>query len=211
MLEDKLSAFDDNYRRLGYRYLCGVDEAGRGPLAGPVVAAAVILPERFTFQGLDDSKKLTEKQREILYPQIMEKAVSFGIGLVDEAEIDKINILQATFKAMKRAVDQLNVTPDYLLIDGRDFPKFVNKESDGLLAGEALIKGDGRSACIAAASVLAKVYRDNLMREYAQQYPLYGFEKHKGYGSKMHREAIIENGPCPIHRRSFLRKILPQY
>ena len=206
--DNSLYNFDKNYRQKGYRYLCGVDEAGRGPLAGPVVAAAVILPENFFIEGLNDSKKLTEKQREFLYPQIIKGAVSYGIGQVDEDKIDEINILQATFKAMKIAVDQLDLIPDYLLIDGGDFPGFIDKGNSEMLAGEAVVKGDGKSASIAAASILAKVYRDHLLIEYAEKYPGYGFEKHKGYGTKFHRDRIAELGASPVHRRTFLKNIL---
>ena len=205
---NNLYKFDKKYRDLGYNYLCGVDEAGRGPLAGPVVAAAIILPENFFIEGINDSKKLTEKQREAFYPIIKEKALSYGIGQVDEGEIDKINILQATFNAMKIAVTQLDLIPDYLLIDGRDFPRFIEKETGEMLKGEAVIKGDGLSASIAAASILAKVYRDRLLVNYAEKYSGYGFEKHKGYGTKMHREKIIELGISPIHRKTFLKNII---
>lgn len=181
------------------RCICGVDEAGRGPLAGPVYAAAVILPRGLVIEGLNDSKKLTEKRREALYDVIIEQAVAYGIGSADEKEIDEINILQATFLAMRRAIAQLNVRPDLALIDG-------NRESDFGVPAETVIGGDGRSANIAAASILAKVTRDRVMLEYARQYPQYGFDVHKGYGTKRHYEALREYGPCPIHRQSFLRK-----
>jgi ribonuclease HII len=208
---NNLFEFDKKYRERGYRYLCGIDEAGRGPLAGPVVAAAVIFAPDFTVEGLDDSKKLTEKKREELYPIIKKAALAYGIGQVEADEIDKINILQATFKAMGLAVEGLNIQADYLLVDGRDFPRFFIKRVREMLNGEAVVKGDGKSASIAAASVLAKVYRDNIMRKYAEQYPAYDFDRHKGYGTKIHRELIIKNGPCPIHRRSFLKNILTDY
>ncbi len=203
-----LFEFDKIYHLKGYQYLCGVDEAGRGPLAGPVVAAAVILPDNFFIEGLNDSKKLTEKQRETFYSIIKEKALSYGIGRVDAPEIDKVNILQATFKAMGLAVAKLKVTPDYLLIDGRDFPRFRIADGNEMLNGEAIIKGDGKSASVAAASILAKVYRDDLMRQFTVRYPAYEFDRHKGYGTKRHRELILKYGPSPIHRKSFLKKIL---
>ena len=179
--------------------ICGVDEAGRGPLAGPVYAAAVILPRGLVIEGLNDSKKLTEKRREVLYDVIVEQAVAYGIGSADEKEIDEINILQATFLAMRRAIAQLAVRPDLALIDG-------NRESDFGVPAQTVIGGDGKSANIAAASILAKVTRDRVMLQYAAQYPQYGFDVHKGYGTKRHYEALREFGPCPIHRQSFLRK-----
>ena len=179
--------------------ICGVDEAGRGPLAGPVYAAAVILPRGLVIEGLNDSKKLTEKRREALYDVIVEQAVAYGIGSADEKEIDEINILQATFLAMRRAIAQLSVRPDLALIDG-------NRDSDFGVPAETVIGGDGKSANIAAASILAKVTRDRVMLDYAKQYPQYGFDVHKGYGTKRHYEALREYGPCPIHRQSFLRK-----
>ena len=151
---------------------------------------------------------MTEKKREELYPVIKESALAYGIGQVEAGEIDKINILQATFKAMGLAVEKLNVLPHYVLVDGRDFPRFFVDGGNKTLKGEAVVKGDGKSASVAAASVLAKVYRDHLMQEYADIYPEYDFEKHKGYGTKKHRELIVKNWPCPIHRRSFLKNIL---
>ena len=184
---------------LGLRLICGVDEAGRGPLAGPVCAAAVILPEHLQIPGLNDSKKLTDKKRRELFPVIQEQAVAYGIGLASEQEIDEINILQATFLAMRRALEQLTVRPEIALIDG-------NRETDFGLPVKTVVKGDSLSANIAAASILAKVTRDNLMMELAQQYPEYGFEIHKGYGTKAHYEALRTYGPCPIHRKTFLKK-----
>ena len=184
---------------LGLHLICGVDEAGRGPLAGPVCAAAVVLPEHLQIPGLTDSKKLTDKKRRELFPIIQEQAVAYGIGLASEQEIDEINILQATFLAMGRALEQLSVRPALALIDG-------NRETDFGLPVKTVVKGDSLSANIAAASVLAKVTRDNLMLELAQQYPEYGFDIHKGYGTKAHYEALRTYGPCPIHRRSFLKK-----
>lgn len=184
---------------LGLHLICGVDEAGRGPLAGPVCAAAVILPEHLQIPGLNDSKKLTDKKRRELFPIIQEQAVAWGIGLASETEIDEINILQATFLAMRRALEQLNARPEIALIDG-------NRETDFGLPVKTVVKGDSLSANIAAASVLAKVTRDNIMVEMAEQYPEYGFEIHKGYGTKAHYEALRTYGPCPIHRKTFLKK-----
>ena len=184
---------------LGLRLICGVDEAGRGPLAGPVCAAAVILPEHLQIPGLNDSKKLTDKKRRELFHVIQEQAIAYGIGLASEQEIDEINILQATFLAMRRALEQLTVRPEIALIDG-------NRETDFGLPVKTVVKGDSLSANIAAASVLAKVTRDNIMVELAQQYPEYGFEIHKGYGTKAHYEALRTYGPCPIHRKTFLKK-----
>lgn len=184
---------------LGLHPICGVDEAGCGPLAGPVCAAAVILPEHLQIPGLTDSKKLTDKKRRELFPIIQEQAIAYGIGLASESEIDEINILQATFLAMGRALEQLSVRPALALIDG-------NRETDFGLPVKTVVKGDSLSANIAAASILAKVTRDNLMLELAQQYPEYGFDIHKGYGTKAHYEALRTYGPCPIHRRSFLKK-----
>ena len=179
--------------------ICGVDEAGRGPLAGPVCAAAVILPEGEIIPGLNDSKKLTDKKRRELFPIIKEKAVAYGIAFASEAEIDEINILQATFLAMKRAIEQLDGKADFALIDG-------NRETDFGVPCLPVVKGDSRSANIAAASVLAKVTRDIYMEELAEKYPQYGFEIHKGYGTKAHYAALTEHGMCDAHRRSFLRK-----
>lgn len=185
---------------LPYNLICGVDEAGRGPLAGPVCAAAVILPKGLVIPGLNDSKKLTDKRRRELFPIIQQEAVSFGIAFASQEEIDEINILQATFLAMRRAIDQLNPKPDFALIDG-------NRETDFGVQCKTVIKGDSLSANIAAASVLAKVTRDNWMIEAAEKYPGYGFEIHKGYGTKAHYAALEKLGPCAIHRRTFLKKL----
>ena len=184
---------------LGYSAVCGIDEAGRGPLAGPVCAAAVILPRNLEIPGLDDSKKLSDKRRRELFPMIKEQAVAYGIGFADHREIDEINILQATFLAMKRALAAMEKAPDFALIDG-------NRETEFGLPVKAVVKGDSLSANIAAASVLAKVSRDDLMEAMAKEYPQYGFEIHKGYGTKMHYEALRTYGPCPIHRMTFLKK-----
>lgn len=196
MSENTMWEIEDS---LGLQVICGVDEAGRGPLAGPVCAAAVILPKHLQIPGLTDSKKLTDKKRRELFPIIQEQAIAYGIGLASESEIDEINILQATFLAMRRAMDQLSVRPEIALIDG-------NRETDFGLPVKTVVKGDSLSANIAAASILAKVTRDNLMVELAEKYPEYGFEIHKGYGTKAHYEALRTYGPCPIHRRSFLKK-----
>ena len=183
----------------GITAICGVDEAGRGPLAGPVCAAAVILPDHLEIPGLNDSKKLTDKKRRELFPVIKEQAIAYAIAFATEQEIDEINILQATFLAMQRAVDQLEGKANFALIDG-------NREKDFGLPVMTVVKGDSRSANIAAASVLAKVTRDVYMEEMAEKYPQYGFEIHKGYGTKAHYAALTEHGACEIHRQSFLKK-----
>lgn len=182
------------------RYICGIDEVGRGPLAGPVVAAAVILPKDMDIYYLDDSKKLSSKKREELYDEIMEKAVAVGIGSSDEKCIDAINIRQANYLAMREAIGKLGVKPDILLVDAEHIP-------DVDIMQESIIKGDAKSVSIAAASIIAKVTRDRYMEEIDALYPEYGFAVHKGYGTKKHRDAIKAYGPCEIHRRSFLKKI----
>lgn len=179
--------------------ICGVDEAGRGPLAGPVCAAAVILPPHTEIPGLNDSKKLSDKKRRELFPVIQEKAIAYGIAFATEQEIDELNILQATFLAMRRAIEQLEGKADFALIDG-------NRETDFGLPVMTVVKGDSRSANIAAASVLAKVTRDEYMEKLALEYPQYGFEVHKGYGTKAHYAALTEHGACPVHRMTFLKK-----
>lgn len=190
---------EDGFYAQDVMNICGVDEAGRGPLAGPVCAAAVILPEHLEIPGLNDSKKLTDKKRRELFPIIQEKALAYGIGFASQEEIDEINILQATFLAMERALGALAIRPGLVLIDG-------NQEKDFGLPVKTVVKGDSLSANIAAASVLAKVSRDDVMLEFARQYPEYGFDIHKGYGTKAHYAALTQYGPCPIHRRSFLKK-----
>ena len=184
----------------GYNLVCGVDEAGRGPLAGPVCAAAVILPRDLEIEGLNDSKKLSDKRRRALYEVITEQALAYGIAMVDEKVIDEINILQATFLAMRQAVEQLSEKPALALVDGNREPDF------GEIPVKTIVKGDSLSANIAAASILAKVTRDRFMEEQDAIYPQYGFSVHKGYGTKAHYEALREFGACPIHRRSFLKK-----
>ena len=183
----------------GFAVVCGVDEAGRGPLAGPVCAAAVVLPRETVIEGLNDSKKLTDQKRRALYDVITERAVAYGIAFASEQEIDEINILQATFLAMERAMQKLSVHPQLALIDG-------NRAKDFGLPVRTIVHGDSLSASIAAASILAKVTRDQLMEELDGEYPQYGFAVHKGYGTKRHYEALREFGPCPIHRRTFLKK-----
>ena len=186
----------------GYQYICGIDEAGRGPLAGPVFAAAVILPQGLMIDGLNDSKKMTEKKREELFEVIQKEAIGYSIAFATEQEIDEINILQATFLAMRRAYEGLNVPVDYVLVDGNRMPDL------GGVAGKPVVKGDAQSANIAAASILAKVSRDRVMAEIDKLYPEYQFAKHKGYGTKLHRELLLQYGMCPVHRRSFMKKIL---
>ena len=194
-------SIENEYKAQGYNIICGIDEAGRGPLAGPVYAAAVILPRDCVIDGLNDSKKLTEKKREKLFDDIKEKALAYGIASADEKEIDEINILNATFLAMKRAVNSLSVKPDLALVDGNQNPHTGIEEV-------TVVKGDAKSMSIAAASVLAKVSRDRFMLETAKKYPQYEFERHKGYGTKLHYEKIAQYGVCEIHRRTFLKKIL---
>ena len=191
----------DKAVRNDYAVICGVDEAGRGPLAGDVYAAAVILDNDVYIEGLNDSKKLTEKKREILYDEIISKAKAYCIATASVEEIEKFNILQATFMAMRRAVEGLGITPDMALVDG-------NREPGLSCSSQTVVKGDGLSASIAAASILAKVSRDRYMAEIAEKYPQYCFEKHKGYGTKLHNELILEYGPSPVHRMSFLKKLL---
>lgn len=185
----------------GYEYVCGVDEAGRGPLAGPVCAAAVILPKGLIIDGVNDSKKLTEKKREALYDVIIEKALSCCVAFGTVEEIEKLNILKTTMLTMQRAVEGLSQKADFALIDGNRLPELS-------IESKCIVKGDAKSMSIACASILAKVSRDRLMLEYAKKYPQYCFEKHKGYGTKLHTDMILEHGPCEIHRLSFLGKIL---
>ena len=199
MSDKNMWAIEDELYAQGYQMICGIDEAGRGPLAGPVCAAAVILPPHYDIPGLDDSKKLSDKRRRELMPVIKEQAIAYGIGFASHEEIDQINILQATFLAMERALAQLDGKAEYALIDG-------NREKDFGLPVKTVVKGDSLSANIAAASILAKVTRDDLMEEMAKEYPAYAFEVHKGYGTKAHYAALTEHGPSPIHRMTFLKK-----
>ena len=196
-----MNEIENTLHARGMKYIAGVDEAGRGPLAGPVYAAAVILPENAFIAGINDSKKLSEKRREELFDVITETALAYSIFSIDEKRIDEINILNATFEAMNGAVNNLKIKPDYVLIDG-------NRINGMTLPHETVVKGDSKSISIAAASILAKVSRDRYITEIAKQYPEYGFEKHKGYGTAAHTEAILKYGPCPIHRRTFLKKLL---
>ena len=191
-----LFEFETKASHQGFKNIAGIDEAGRGPLAGPVVAAAVIFPSQVNILGLNDSKKLSTKKRAELFPKIQEISVSYGVAVVCQKVIDKINILQAARLAMKQAVETLKITPGLLLIDG-------NQKIDSTLNQWAIVKGDSRSLSIAAASVLAKVTRDRIMDDYHKLYPQYEFNRHKGYGTKLHRNLIQEHGPCPIHRNTF--------
>ena len=192
-----LTLLEREIRMQGYRRIAGVDEAGRGPLAGPVVAAACIIPEGVSFSGIDDSKKLSPAKRASLFAQIVSHSeVDYGIGIVDSDCIDKINILQATFRAMLFAIGRLSSPPDFLLVDGPYLPSIA-------IPGKGIIRGDSLSQSIAAASILAKCVRDQIMDQVDAEWPLYGFKKHKGYGTRSHLEAIAKLGPCPIHRKSF--------
>ena len=200
-MEKDLLLYEKDLLSKGYKIICGVDEAGRGPLAGPVFAAAVILPPDLTIDGIDDSKKLSEKKRVVLFEEIKKSAIAYNIAFSTEKEIDEINILNATLLAMKRAVAGLSLQPDIALIDG-------NKSPNLSMTTQTIIKGDSLSASIAAASILAKVARDNLMKSLSKKYPQYAFEKHKGYGTKLHIESIKKYGPCEIHRKSFLKNFI---
>ena len=193
--------YENEAHKKGYKIVCGVDEAGRGPLAGPVFTAAVILPDDIVIEGLNDSKKLTEKKRENLYEEIKKYAIAYNVASASEKEIDNINILNATFLAMRRAIEGLKIQPDFALIDG-------NRKPELKIDSQTIVKGDSLSASIAAASILAKVERDRLMKELGEKYSQYQFGKHKGYGTKLHMDLIKQYGPCEIHRKSFLKKIL---
>lgn len=198
----ELSKYEEKYFQKGIELIAGIDEAGRGPLAGPVVAAAVILPKHALIEGVNDSKKLSEKKREKVYEDIIANAIAWGVGIVDNNVIDEINILNATRLAMHNAIKSLSIKPEFILIDAE---KKVDTDNIPYLP---IIKGDALSISIAAASIVAKVTRDRMMREYDRMFPVYGFEKHKGYGTKMHTDAIKENGTCMIHRKSFLKNII---
>lgn len=198
-MERDLWLYEREYISQGKKHICGVDEAGRGPLAGPVFAAAVILPEGIVIEGLDDSKKLSEKKREALFDVICEKALSYSIAISDEKEIDQINILNASLLAMKRAAASLTVSPDVILVDG-------NKTFETDIHIRSLVKGDSLSANIAAASIIAKVSRDRFMTELAKRYPEYMFEKHKGYPTKLHYEMVEAHGLSDVHRKTFFKK-----
>ena len=196
---EAMREYEDTYDACAY--ICGIDEAGRGPLAGPVVAAAAVLPKDCQIFYLNDSKKLSEKKRDLLFDEIKEKAVAYGIGIVSPQVIDEINILQATYEAMRQAISQLNVIPEILLNDAVTIPGVD-------IMQVPIVKGDAKSVSIAAASILAKVTRDRMMMECDQIYPEYGFAKHKGYGTAAHIAALKEYGPCPIHRRTFIKKFV---
>lgn len=195
-------SYEKEAQNKGYKFVCGVDEAGRGPLAGPVCAAAVILPDDCEIEGLNDSKKISEKKRELLYDVIIEKAIAYSIAYGTLEEIEKYNILEATYIAMNRAIEGLETNADFALIDGNRVPKGIS------IPCETVVKGDSKSYSIAAASILAKVTRDRLMLEYDKKYPEYLFSSHKGYGTKAHYEAIKKHGVCEIHRLSFLKNVL---
>lgn len=199
MSQENMWQIEQSFLEKGIKLIAGVDEAGRGPLAGPVCAAAVILPAYADIPGLNDSKKLSDKQRRTLYPIIKEQAIAYGIAFASESEIDEINILQATYLAMQRAVEQMSAKPELLLIDG-------NRRPDFDIEAKTVVHGDSLSASIAAASVLAKVTRDDYMLQMAQKYPEYSFEVHKGYGTKAHYAALEAHGHCPLHRLTFLKK-----
>ena len=199
---NELKEIDKSYFKKGYNYICGIDEAGRGPLAGPVVVAAVIMPKDSMIEGVNDSKKVSEKKREKLYELIIEEAISYSVGIVDQNEIDRINILNATKAGLTEAVRTLKVKPELILVDA-----LTNIDTCGV-PYQSIIKGDAKSYSIAAASIIAKVTRDRIMREWDKVYPQYGFEKHKGYGTAAHISAIKENGLCPLHRLSFVKNII---
>ena len=199
---NELKEIDKSYFKEGYNYICGIDEAGRGPLAGPVVVAAVIMPKDSMIEGVNDSKKVSEKKREKLYELIIEEAISYSVGIVDQNEIDRINILNATKAGLTEAVRTLKVKPELILVDA-----LTNIDTCGV-PYQSIIKGDAKSYSIAAASIIAKVTRDRIMREWDKVYPQYGFAKHKGYGTAAHIAAIKEYGLCPIHRRSFTKNFV---
>ena len=202
--DDMTWEYEEKAWAQGYAAVGGGDEAGRGPVAGPVCAAAVILPGGIEIEGLNDSKKLSEKKREQLFEVITEQALAWSVSLVDEKTIDEINILQATYRAMRQAVEGLTSPADFVYVDGN--------RSEGLsLPHECVVSGDAKVPSVAAASIIAKVTRDRLMRQFAEQYPAYGFEKHKGYETKAHDEALLTYGPCPIHRMTFLRKFYEKH
>ncbi len=197
----ELKKIENEIYNTGVQTICGIDEAGRGPLAGPVVVAAVIMPKDSFIEGVNDSKKVSEKKREALYEQITDEAIAWGVGIIDQKEIDEINILNATKKGLTTAIKELKVKPDRIIVDALD-------KIDTLgIPYTPIIKGDAKCYSIAAASIIAKVTRDRIMRQWDEIYPMYGFEKHKGYGTAMHMQAIREYGLCPLHRRSFTKNI----
>ena len=199
---EKLKEYENELQNKGFEYICGIDEAGRGPLAGPVVVASVIMPKDSIIEGINDSKKVSEKKREKLYDLILEQAISYGVGIIGQDEIDDINILNATKKGLTNSLKELTQRPDLILVDA-----LTNIDTCGV-PYQSIIKGDAKSYSIAAASIIAKVTRDRIMREWDKVYPQYGFEKHKGYGTAAHISAIKENGLCPLHRLSFVKNII---
>ena len=198
----KLKKIEEQIYNTGVETICGIDEAGRGPLAGPVVVAAVIMPKDSMLEGVNDSKKVSEKKRETLYEEIINEAIAYGVGIIDQKEIDELNILNATKKGLTTAIKELKVKPQRILVDALN-----NIDTLGI-PYTSIVKGDAKSYSIAAASIIAKVTRDRIMREWDELYPQYGFEKHKGYGTKMHIDAIKEYGLCPLHRLSFVKNII---
>ena len=198
----ELKKIEEEMHNNGVDLICGIDEAGRGPLAGPVVVGAVIMPRKSMIEGVNDSKKVSEKKRELLYDEIIEEAIAYGVGIVDQKEIDRINILNATKEALTMAIKELNPKPDKIIVDAL-------KGIDTLgIPYESIIKGDAKCYSISAASIIAKVTRDRIMRQWDEIYPKYGFIKHKGYGTKVHIEAIKKYGICPLHRKSFVKNII---
>lgn len=199
---NNLKKTDKMYYEKGFKYICGIDEAGRGPLAGPVVVASVIMPQDSMIEGVNDSKKVSEKKREKLYDLILEEAISYGIGIIDHNRIDEINILNATKEGLTNSLKELKVKPDIILVDA------LQKIDTLGIPYESIIKGDAKSYSIAAASIIAKVTRDRIMKEWDEVYPEYGFERHKGYGTSAHIKVIKEKGLCPIHRKSFTKNFI---
>ena len=197
-----LKKYEEELKKKGFKYICGIDEAGRGPLAGPVVVASVIMPENSMIEGVNDSKKVSEKKREKLYDLILDEAISYGIGIVGQDEIDEINILNATKKGLTMSLQELTQKPDLIIVDA------LSKINTLGIPYESIIKGDAKCYSISAASIIAKVTRDRIMREWDKIYPQYGFATHKGYGTSSHIKAIIENGPCPIHRKTFIKHFI---
>ena len=197
-----LKKYEEELRKKGFKYICGIDEAGRGPLAGPVVVASVIMPENSMIEGVNDSKKVSEKKREKLYDLILDEAISYGIGIVGQDEIDEINILNATKKGLTMSLQELTQKPDLIIVDA------LSKINTLGIPYESIIKGDAKCYSISAASIIAKVTRDRIMREWDKIYPQYGFATHKGYGTSSHIKAIIENGPCTIHRKTFIKHFI---
>ena len=197
-----LKAYENELHQKGFKYICGIDEAGRGPLAGPVVIASVIMPEDSMIEGVNDSKKVSEKKREAIYDQILEEAISYGVAIIGQDEIDDINILNATKKGLTMSLKELSIKPDLILVDALEHIDTLG------IPYEPIIKGDAKAYSISAASIIAKVTRDRIMREWAEVYPQYGFDAHKGYGTAKHIAAIKENGICPIHRKTFTKNFI---